>query len=130
MKTKCNLGFAYNGRPESFDLRGHLREPLEPGAFLPVRKSHGAAVGTLVYMLSKARPLSQEYSQSIITASSQPSITETGSIPEVPPRPLQDSNSITASSSSVRVLKTTADALEELKGYRDIKNMLLKSSPA
>lgn len=117
-------------RPESFDQREHVREPLEPGALLPVRKSPGAAVGTLVYMLNKARPLSQQYSQSIIPASLQPSITKTGSVPEVPPRPFRDSNSFTASSSSVIALRTTSDALEELKGYRDLKNMLLKRSSA
>ncbi|PKI36673.1 hypothetical protein CRG98_042932 [Punica granatum] len=35
-------------RPESFDQKGCLREPLEPGGLMPMRKSQGAAVGALI----------------------------------------------------------------------------------
>ncbi|KAF2293198.1 hypothetical protein GH714_038991 [Hevea brasiliensis] len=52
-------------RPQSFDQRGLLCDPLERGGLFPIRKSQDAAVGALVRMLKKAPPLRQDFSSSV-----------------------------------------------------------------
>ncbi|CAN1356443.1 Autophagy-related protein 13b [Linum perenne] len=100
----------HGSRPESFDQKGLLGNQLEPGAF-PIRKSQDAAVGALVRMLKKAPPLRQELSSSMADYSSQDS--------------KADSSSSSIMSSGLTASKTTADALEELHGYKRMKDFLL-----
>ncbi|XWS33194.1 hypothetical protein CRYUN_Cryun22dG0058500 [Craigia yunnanensis] len=115
-------------RPESYDRRGPLSDPNEAGLFMN-RKSQDAAVGALVRMLKKAPPLRQDISGLINPSEA--------SRPEMWSKSIQEQNQISkavtvehAASSSIassRVVasKTTADALEELRGYKELKNLLL-----
>ncbi|KAG6721612.1 hypothetical protein I3842_03G120200 [Carya illinoinensis] len=113
-------------RPGSFDQRGHLSEPLEPGGLFPIRKSQDAAVGALVRMLKKAPPLRQESSSSVnVPQAAGPDIWS-NSLDEHN-QAVQHAASASITSSGLVTLKTTADALEELQGYREeMKNLLLK----
>ncbi|KAL4368669.1 hypothetical protein GQ457_05G015580 [Hibiscus cannabinus] len=117
-----------SSRPESYDRRGHLSDPNEGGLFMN-RKSQDAAVGALVRMLKKAPPLRQDVSCSInFSEAKKPemwnnSIQEQNQISEAVTVE-HDASSIIASSRSVTSM-TTADALEELRGYRELKNLLL-----
>ena len=85
------------------------------------RKSQDAAVGALVHMLKKAPPLRQDTS-SLINFSE-------ASRPEMWSNSIQEQNQIseavTVESSRLVATKTTADALEELRGYKELKNLLL-----
>ncbi|ESQ48021.1 hypothetical protein EUTSA_v10020300mg [Eutrema salsugineum] len=110
-----------SSRPGSFDQRGDIHEPLESSGYLP-KKSQDAAVGALVSMLKKAPPLRQDVSER--------------SIPEIcwnnnNNKPAQAHEiaaaSITASGLAL-ASKTTADALEELRSYKEMKNVLLSQS--
>ncbi|GER29623.1 autophagy-related protein 13 [Striga asiatica] len=98
-------------RPISFNPCG----PHEPKG---VKKSQdAAAVGALVRMLKKAPPLRQDISLTMQN--------------HVGPALQNDNNSAgnkNSSSSTFSNLasKTTADALDELRGYREIKDLLLK----
>ncbi|XP_076887407.1 autophagy-related protein 13b-like [Bidens hawaiensis] len=87
-------------------------------------KSQDAAVGALVQMLKKAPPLQQDLNRSQYVSKA--------SIPEKPSNQIQDhaprASSNMSSFSSVSGMKTTSDALEELKGYVDVKQVLLKQS--
>ncbi|XP_057974661.1 autophagy-related protein 13b [Malania oleifera] len=119
-----------SSRPESFDQRGHLCEQIEPGGSFPVRKSQHAAVGALVRMLKKAPPLCQGFSNSNLSQASKPefwceSIQEFNQISKEPA--VRHATSSVISSGFV-MSKTTADALEELRGYREMKDLLLVKS--
>ncbi|KAA0025544.1 autophagy-related protein 13b isoform X1 [Cucumis melo var. makuwa] len=108
---------------------------LEPGGFFPLRKSQDAAVGALVRMLQKAPPLRQDFTNSTADLGQPPT-------PDSPSRNIQLGNQISESlasksryapSSSIAasglfVPKTTADALEELQSYREMKNLLLRQA--
>uniref|UniRef100_A0A5B6ZS33 Putative autophagy-related protein 13 isoform X1 n=1 Tax=Davidia involucrata TaxID=16924 RepID=A0A5B6ZS33_DAVIN len=113
-------------RPGSFDQKGHQCESHEPGGLFPVRKSQDAAVGALVRMLKKAPPLRQDLSQ---PETSQP---ETLSNCTQEPNKISEETGIqrvassSITSSRIVMSKTTADALEELKGYREMKDLLLR----
>ncbi|KAG7034429.1 Autophagy-related protein 13b, partial [Cucurbita argyrosperma subsp. argyrosperma] len=122
-------------RPESFDQKGNICEMLEPGGFFPIRKSQDAAVGALVRMLQKAPPLRQDFTDSAADLVRP-------STPDSPSRNPQQGTQISkslgskgryAASSSITtsglfVPKTTADALEELQSYREMKNLLLRQA--
>lgn len=114
-------------RPESFDQRGPQDEPSEAGGFLPIRKSEDAAVGVLVQMLQKAPPLRQDTSINL-AESSRPaiwdnSVEEPNQISEAPG--VQYGASASVVSSALTGSRTTADALEELWSYKEMKNLLL-----
>ncbi|KAL9158873.1 hypothetical protein ABFS82_08G096700 [Erythranthe guttata] len=85
-------------RQGSFDLA------CGPHTSFPVKKSQDAAVGALVHMLKKATPLHQEIS---VVHHMQEDTTAT-------------------TSSNLALSKTTADAFEELRLYREMKDSLLK----
>ncbi|CAO2831045.1 unnamed protein product [Amaranthus hypochondriacus] len=102
-------------RPESFDKKGQPNDLLEHGGSGPVRKSQDAAVGALVLMLKKAPPLRQDSlgrnnEQSLLKSDDQQS---------------QKAAGTSLLSSSLTPSKTTADALEELRGYKDLREFLL-----
>ncbi|CAI0428349.1 unnamed protein product [Linum tenue] len=104
----------YHGsRPESFDKRSHIGDQMDPqaGGTFPIKKSQDAAVGALVHMLKKAPPLRQELSTSTVDSTHVSSIRA-----EHPPD---------TSSSVLVASKTTADALEELQGFKLMKDCLL-----
>ncbi|KAL2342945.1 hypothetical protein Fmac_004230 [Flemingia macrophylla] len=111
-------------RAESLD-HGHMAETLEAGGFFPIRKSHDAAVGALVHMLKKAPPLRQDSSTSQHLSQ--------GTHPETwnknihgPSQILEASRPASIMSSGIiATRKTTADALEEFHGYKEMKNLLL-----
>ncbi|KAK7399409.1 hypothetical protein VNO78_10591 [Psophocarpus tetragonolobus] len=111
-------------RAESLD-HGHMAETLEAGGFFPIRKSNDAAVGALVHMLKKAPPLRQDFSTS-------QHLTQ-GAHPQTWNDSIQGQNHILQASRSVSIMssgiiaarKTTADALEEFHGYKEMKNLLL-----
>lgn len=86
----------------------HLR--LE--GFFQVRKLQDGAVGAH-RLLKKAPPLRQDITNSIIL-SEQPGF--------------QNAASSSVASSGLALPKTTADAFEELRGYRELKDLLLKQS--
>ncbi|CAN1847732.1 Autophagy-related protein 13b [Linum perenne] len=127
ISTVSTLQFSFSrssSKPESFDQKGLLGNQLEPGAF-PIRKSQDAAVGALVRMLKKAPPLRQELSSSMADYSSQDSKSRlwTGT---TQPEQQADSSSSSIMSSGLTASKTTADALEELHGYKRMKDFLLR----
>ncbi|KAL6993038.1 hypothetical protein U1Q18_011156 [Sarracenia purpurea var. burkii] len=120
-------------RPESFDQKGHLCEPLGPGGFFQVRKSQDAAVGAY-RILKKAPSLHHDISNSI-------NLSEPSSKPENSNNRIHCQNKMSeepeaqhaaslsvASSSRCVMPKTTADALEELRGHRELKDLLLRQS--
>lgn len=117
-------------RPGSFDQPHHPMMPHEPGGLLVVRKSQDAAVGALVQMLKKAPPLRQDVS---FTAD----LLQDSKL-KTPTNCNQDSNEISEKSNKLQYAstnlassgrassKTTSDALDELRGYRELKDSLLK----
>ncbi|KAK1410710.1 hypothetical protein QVD17_37249 [Tagetes erecta] len=105
-------------RPGSSDRSGNLGMQHERV------KSQDAAVGALVQMLKKAPPLQQDLNRSqYVSKTSRPEYSS-NQVQDHPPR----ASSNMSSFSRVSGIKTTADALEELKGYVDVKQMLLKQS--
>lgn len=117
-------------RPESFDQRGPFCEPLEPGGSFPTRKSQDAEVGELVLMLRKAPPLRQDFSKSVNSSEALRPETWDNAVLESDQTldglaPGQQVASSSVISSGLAISKTTADALEELQGYRELKNLLL-----
>ncbi|XP_056168432.1 autophagy-related protein 13b [Syzygium oleosum] len=115
-------------RADLFDKRRHAHDPLQSGSFLPIRKSPGAAVGALVDMLKKAPPLHQDFSNLATASQASRSETWSNSFHEHCQTPkaisAQDGTSSVASS-ALLASKTTTDALEELKVYREMRNLLL-----
>ncbi|KAK3023507.1 hypothetical protein RJ639_043791 [Escallonia herrerae] len=118
--------------PGSFDQAGNPSEPHEPGGSFPVRKSQDAAVGALVLMLKKAPPLRQDLSESRnLLQGSRPQMLKNRT-PE--PTQLSDEQGFhqaaasrtSVASSGILASRTTADALEELRGYKDMKDLLLR----
>lgn len=99
-------------RPGSFDQQAHIREPLEPGGFFQVKKSQDGAVSAH-RLLKKAPPLRQDITNSIISSE------EAG---------VQNAASLGVVSSGLVLPKTTADALEELRVYTELKDLLLKQN--
>lgn len=111
-------------RAESLD-HGHMAEMLEAGGFFPIRKSHDAAVGALVYMLKKAPPLHQDFSSSHLSQGTAKPETLNNNI-QGPNQILESSRPVSVMSSGIiATRKTTADALEEFYGYKEMKNLLL-----
>ncbi|XP_027341856.1 autophagy-related protein 13b isoform X1 [Abrus precatorius] len=111
-------------RAESLD-HGHIAETLEAGGFFPIRKSHDAAVGALVHMLKKAPPLRQDFSTSEHLSQGTGPETWNNNNQE-PNHVLEASRPVSLMSSGIiATRKTTADALEEFQGYREMKNLLL-----
>ncbi|XP_059624437.1 autophagy-related protein 13b [Cornus florida] len=117
-------------RPSSFDQKGHQCEPHEPGGLFPLRKSHNAAVGALVCMLKKAEPLCQDLSNSrnLLQTTHPESIPNSTKEPNHTSEKLdfQHAASLSITSSGLVMSKTTADALEELRVYREMKDSLLR----
>lgn len=114
-------------RPESYDHKRYRHEPLEPGGALRAITSHGAEVGALVLMFKTAIPLCQDFSSS--TRSSRAPGSETWNNITQPPNQspaIQDAPSSRMTSSGLVFAKTTADALEELESYKDMKNVLIQ----
>lgn len=110
-------------RPESYDQKGQPNNPLEPGGSFPVRKSQDAAVGALVLMLKKAPPLRQDlllYSKPANCINNEQLLVQKL---EDDQQQLQKKGS--TSSSMFSISKTTADALEELRSYKEMKELLL-----
>nr|KJB75213.1 hypothetical protein B456_012G031900 [Gossypium raimondii] len=115
-------------RPDSYDRRGNPSDPNEAGLFMN-RKSQDAAVGALVRMLKKAPPLRQDIPSSINFSEA--------SRPEMWNNNIQEKNQNTEAvtvehdvssiitSSRLVASMTTADALEELRSYKEMKNLLL-----
>ncbi|KAG4203216.1 hypothetical protein ERO13_A05G387800v2 [Gossypium hirsutum] len=127
----CQLNFAFQvceRKPESYDTRGNPSDPNKAGLLMN-RKSQDAAVGALVRMLKKAPPLRQDIPSSInFSEASRPEMwnnniqeqnqnTEAVTVEH-------DASSIITSSRLVASM-TTADALEELWSYKEMKNLLL-----
>ncbi|CAN6567628.1 unnamed protein product [Malus baccata var. baccata] len=117
-------------RPESFDKHVPLCEPHEFEGLFTIKKSQDAAVGALVQMLRKAPPLRQDHSNSVnLSQAGRPEIWSNCS--QEPNRSSEGQASVQRAGSSSIVSsglissKTTADALRELQGYRDMKNSLI-----
>lgn len=111
-------------RPGSSDRSGNLGTPHEhSGPFTP-RKSQDAAVA-LVQMLKKAPPLRQDLnpSQNVYNKPSRPE----NSSKQIQVPPVAEAASSNLDSSRVSGVKTTSDALDELKVYTDIKQLLRQS---
>ncbi|GAB2232097.1 hypothetical protein Droror1_Dr00011119 [Drosera rotundifolia] len=113
------------GRPDSRDRKSQSREPSGAGAELALaRKSQDAAVGALVLMLNKASPLLQDSSSSTTSSLSKFNCSNAAQDPH---RMSQELSAVSSVTSAGRLMsKTTALALEELRGYREMKESLLK----
>ncbi|KAE8689188.1 E3 ubiquitin-protein ligase ATL76-like [Hibiscus syriacus] len=113
-------------RAESYDKRMHPSDANEAGLFMN-RKSPDAAVGALVRMLKKAPPLRQDVSLNFSEASRPEmwsnSIQKQSQISEAVT--VEPAAALSTASSRLVASKTTADALEELRGYKVMKNLLL-----
>lgn len=105
-----------------FELPGH---PNEPGGNLFVKRSQDAAVGALVRMLKKAPPLHQDLQGSTLQTPTN-SIKDTTEISEEPRVQQSSASNSVSSGLGLVTSKTTANALEELHGYRKMKESLLK----
>ncbi|XAR62325.1 hypothetical protein NMG60_11017048 [Bertholletia excelsa] len=114
----------------SFDPKGPLSsEPLESGVFQS-KKSQDTHLGAVVRMLQKAPPLRQDINTSIIL----PETSEPASLSS----PMKEKNemsdkaaaepaaSFSLTSSGQVPRRTAADALEELEGYREMKDLLTR----
>ncbi|PSS30286.1 Autophagy-related protein like [Actinidia chinensis var. chinensis] len=110
-------------RPGSFDQRGLIRDPLEPRGLFQVRKSQDAAVAALVHVLKRAPPLRQDISNSIDLSPSSSHVTLTNPTEE---RNEKSELRVQSAVISVASPKTTSAALEELRGYREMKDLLLR----
>lgn len=108
-----------------FDLPGHPSGPNDPGGTFIVKRSQDAAVGALVRMLKKAPPLHQGTSVSTQVLQGSNGIQDATEVSEEPG--VQQPSASNLASSELMASKTTADALEELHGYRKMKDLLLKS---
>ncbi|OAY82372.1 Autophagy-related protein 13 [Ananas comosus] len=127
-------------RVEVPDVKLQEGESAESGGSLVVRRSPDALVGALVNMLKTAPPLRQDLSESL-----NPSVlvceeahtqraqntsieTEVGTNKFENPNPHSSSGIASSSSSSSSIYKsrTAADALEELRVYKELKELLLK----
>ncbi|XP_073041214.1 autophagy-related protein 13b-like [Primulina eburnea] len=113
-------------RPGSFDQPHHPMVPQEPGGILLVRKSQDAAVGALVQMLKKAPPLCQDISFSADSKLKTPTNCNQDSNENSEKSNILQSGSTNLASSGLASSKTTSDALDELRGYRELKDSLLK----
>nr|XP_043634791.1 autophagy-related protein 13b isoform X2 [Erigeron canadensis] len=115
----------HSSRPGSSDRSGNLGTPHDrSGPFTP-RKSQDAAVGALVQMLKKAPPLRQDLHRSQNVCKPSRPENSSSQIKDQPVVEVAPSNMI---SSRVSGIKTTSDALEELKVYMDMKQLLLRQS--
>lgn len=107
-----------HSRPEPFDQKGQLCEHIG--------KSEDVAVHALVRMLKTAPPLRQDFSISINSSQQARVETSMDNNFQEPKQTIIDQNaSASIVSSELITSKTTADALEELRGYREMKNLLL-----
>ncbi|XP_042022799.1 autophagy-related protein 13b-like [Salvia splendens] len=111
-----------SSRSGLFELPGH---PNEPGGTLFVKRSQDAAVGALVRMLKKAPPLHQDLQGSTLQTPTN-SIKDTTEISEEPRVQQSSASNIVSSGLGLVTSKTTANALEELHGYRKMKDSFLK----
>lgn len=115
-----------------FDRPEHPSGPNEPGGTFLVKRSQDAAVGALVRMLKKAPPLHQGTSVTTQDLQGSKLLTPTNGIQDATeiseePGVQQPSSASNLALSEFVTSKTTADALEELHGYRKMKDLLLKS---
>ncbi|KAF8091590.1 hypothetical protein N665_0443s0047 [Sinapis alba] len=102
-------GFQYS---QSLDRRKTSSSSISQS--LPIgRKSQDAAVGVLVQMLKTAPPLRQD--SSTYMASSMSGVQREGS-------------SVSGTESEFSVARSTSDALEELRNYKQLKDLLLSKS--
>uniref|UniRef100_A0A1J3IYQ7 Autophagy-related protein 13 n=1 Tax=Noccaea caerulescens TaxID=107243 RepID=A0A1J3IYQ7_NOCCA len=109
-----------SSRPSSYDQRGDIPEPpLEPSGSYP-KKSQDAAVGALVSMLKKAPPLRQDVSMTEVCWNNNNN--------NKPARAQETAAASITASGLALASKTTADALEELRSYKEMKNVLLSQS--
>lgn len=110
-------------RTNSIDGRQSVSESLETvgRTVTTPRKSLGAAVGALVHLLKSAPPLRPEFGDSY--DSSQTYLQPHG----VPGLSITSSHSV-MDGSGLFAHKTAADALEELRSYREMKDNLLSQS--
>ncbi|GAV75162.1 ATG13 domain-containing protein [Cephalotus follicularis] len=118
-------------RPESFDKKGNQCEQLEPGGLFPIKKSQDAAVGALVRLLKKAPPLRQDFSRLINLSEASKPETRSNSIQvhnQISGAVAVQHTSSSVASSGLFASKTTAEALEELRGYKEMKSLLISQS--
>lgn len=111
-----------SSRPESLDLKRQPSDPLEHGGSAPVKTSQDAAVGALVLMLNKAPPLRQD----LLMTSKAVSCSNNEDLASKAADQQSQSGACTSlPSSSLAMSRTTADALKELRSYKDLKESLL-----
>lgn len=111
-------------RPGSFDQLGNPCGHNDPVGVSAVKKSQDSAVGELVCMLKKARPLGEDLHDSgNVLHESKPEILKATVLD---PKQMFGQPTMQHSATTSFAPKTTADALEELRGYREMKNLLLK----
>uniref|UniRef100_A0A1D1Y6Q9 Autophagy-related protein 13 n=2 Tax=Anthurium amnicola TaxID=1678845 RepID=A0A1D1Y6Q9_9ARAE len=110
--------------------RGQVAEGLGSGRFLPVRRSQGAAVGELVIMLKSAPPLHQDLSKlETLSQSSKDNRDKGIKLNKDAESPVAPQNAHSGSGivgSALLRSRTTSDALEELRNYREMKDSLLR----
>ncbi|CAN6445503.1 unnamed protein product [Victoria cruziana] len=124
---------AYPSNSVFFDRKRDINETSKGGQILLVRKSQSAAIGELVEMLQNAAPLRHEgvgstqqvqvsMPQTLDAKSDHTGNSETG-------QPTYGSGvSHLGVRSSVCLSRTKADAMEELKSYSEMKDLLLQQS--
>ncbi|XP_047322071.1 autophagy-related protein 13b [Impatiens glandulifera] len=111
-----------NSRPGSFDQKGNLCGAVEPGGG---RKNQDAAVGALVCMLKKAPPLRQDLSHSQNFSSEPVNSNSHYSRAAAAHNPMGKAVASSEAASGHGFGRTTADALEELRSYREMKDLLV-----
>lgn len=116
-------------RTNSIDGRQSVSESLETvgRTVTTPRKSQGAAVGALVHLLKSAPPLRPDFGDSYDSLQAylqRQSITNECGVPGLS---VTSSHSV-MDGSGLFAHKTAADALEELRSYREMKDNLLSQS--
>ncbi|KAJ6798192.1 autophagy-related protein 13b-like isoform X2 [Iris pallida] len=108
-----------------FDADSHSGDSAS-GELIPFRRSSEAAVGALVQMFKTAAPLRQDYTSSAI--SSQAIKEEAWTMKQMQHGKNKEDIVKTArgTASGPFISRTTADALEELRCYREVKKLILR----
>lgn len=109
-------------RPGSLDSKRQPNDPLERVGSAPVKTSQDAAVGALVLMLNKAPPLRQDSlaASEAVSCSNKEDLTS-----KADDQQSQSGACASISSSGLAMSRTTADALEELRSYKELRESLL-----
>lgn len=117
-------------RIEPLDRQGQTADYLETTGLVTARKSQEAAVSAIVKMLKNAPPLrpepSMQLSSHVIRDETRTSSMEQNTVAEVMASPGSSASVAGMTTSEFIRSRTVADAFEELRGFKERKELLLR----